>query len=57
MITVGQLVVIEATRIPYGGCTAMTISSEEGLLGNIDRVWLVVLAQHDFMSRPTLDQG
>lgn len=56
MIVAGQLVVIEATRFSYGGCTAMTLGSEEGLESSgVDRVWLVVLAQRDFTSRPVLN--
>lgn len=48
MIVAGQLVVIEATRFPHGGCIVMTMGSRDGLEDSgIDREWTVMLAQHD----------
>lgn len=51
MITVGQLVVIETTRVPHGDCVALTLGSQEGLAeSGVDRLWHVMLTQHDLVT-------
>lgn len=52
MIVPGQLFMIERTRFPYGGCTVMTLGSQEGLAeSGDDRLWHVMLTQCDAMTR------
>ncbi len=52
MITAGQLVMIETTRLAYGGCVALALGSQEGLEeSGADRLWHVMLTQHDVMTR------
>lgn len=49
----GQLVMIERTRFPYGGCVGMTLGSRDGLeTSGADRTWFVVLTQHSFTTAP-----